>query len=96
MWNHNRLNDFFIYPRVEKADAIRVEIQHLARLQESLPPGLEQGLLDLMQAADHQRQFAHLAPHLTHLEFLLLCMLTDSARRLRKLEESRWVHPPFP
>ena len=87
---------FFIFPHVEKSDAAQAEIERLAQLGAGLPPELSQALIELLRSVEGRRQFAHLAPHLAPLEFVLLCMLAEVAHRMRELETRRWVHPPFP
>ncbi len=87
---------FFIYPHVEKSDAARAEVERLAKLGAGFPPGTQEAFADLLQSLDGTRQFAHLAPHLHPREYVLLCMLAEVAHRLSRLEDQRWVHPPFP
>jgi hypothetical protein len=87
---------FFIYPHVEKPDAARAEIERLAKLGAGFPPGIREAFEELLLSVEGKRQFAHMAPHLESLEFVLLCMLAEVAQRMRVLEDRRWVHPPFP
>jgi hypothetical protein len=90
------LDEFFLFPRARRADDVQRALKHFGQLQPALAPARQDALARLLQISDGLAGYAHLVPHASPFEFILLTAVIDLCERVERLENHNWIHPPFP
>jgi DNA-binding response OmpR family regulator len=80
------MDDFFIYPQVQRRDELNHEIDSLARFRRALRKEDQDVLDDLLDRSQIHFSLASTTEHLTSFEFLLLSMLLEQRKEIERLQ----------
>jgi len=96
MTTEKPLDEFFLFPRARRADDIQHALKQCRQLQSVLTPARQLALAKLIQLSGGLASHAHLVPHVSPFEYILLTAVIDLCERVDRLESHEWIHPPFP
>jgi len=80
------MDDFFIYPQVQRRDEINQEIDSLARFRRALRKEDQEVLDDLLDRSRDHFSLASTTEHLTLFEFMLLSQLLEQRKETERLQ----------
>ncbi len=80
------MDDFFIYPQTQSHDELNHEIASLARFRRALRKEDQEVLDDLLVRSQIHSSLASTTERLTPFEFLLLSMLLEQRKEVRRLQ----------
>lgn len=81
------MDDFFIYPQAQRLDEIKQEIASLARFRHALHKDAQEALDGLLDRSQTHFPLASAAERLSPFEFLLLSMLIEQSKLIRRLAD---------
>jgi hypothetical protein len=80
------MDDFFMHPRVQRREELDHEIASLARFRRALRKEDQEVLDDLLARSQTHSPLASTTERLTPFEFLLLSMLLEQRKEIKRLQ----------
>jgi hypothetical protein len=91
MSDENPFENDFLFPRVQKQNALQEQIGALDRLRMEMSKEDQKALDDLLQSTEKHSSISYLAPRQSPIEQLLLTMMIEIHKETKKLkDEVRW------
>jgi hypothetical protein len=81
------MDDFFVLPQAQKFDDVKHEIASLKRFRRALRKEDQEVLDDLLDRARSHFPLASMAERLTPFEFMLLSMVIEQRKEIKRLQE---------
>ena len=102
MKKKNTTDSVHILPRARRPEEIQDELRSLVCFRRALRKEDQEILDNLMNYTEPYIHQTHLAEHLTPFEYVLLTMLIEQRKDIKRLKlevtkvDGSWIHPPFP
>jgi hypothetical protein len=91
MSDENPFENDFLFPRVQKHDALQEQIRALDRFRSEMSDEDREAFNDLLQRTDTHSSISYLAPRQSPFEQFLLTMMIEIHKETKKLKDKvRW------